>query len=230
MLKKLFQFSNSGCGTAEAASDEPGSANGALTAVPGGEWRQPLGPPDSGSSGSARAGAAQKSAGFEQIYQAAAVKPPRAAYSILQVAEMIDSPHLAGMMPEAKRCALLMALEAAHMDPEQLLQDAILRQRALNDHEDALQERLRGFEAVKADENRAVQADLDRATSQHVARIQTNLDAVAHAQEEFQSWQKRKQQECQRISEAASFCVPQGGASGMHGLAAVLEHASRPRR
>jgi hypothetical protein len=228
MLKRLFQFSSNGHGTTEAAAEESNSSGGVLTAVQGGAWKQATGP-DFGPPETAQGGVCQKFAGFEQIYQSAAVKPPRAAYSILQVADMINSAHLAGMTPEARRCALLMALEAARMDTEELLQDAILRQRALNDHEDSLQERLRGFEAAKGDENRVIQAELDRITSQHVSRIQVNLDAVAQAQDEFQSWQKRKQLECQRISEAASFCVPQNGA-GMHGLAAVLEHASKPRR
>jgi hypothetical protein len=100
----------------------------------------------------------------------------------------------------------------------------------LNDHEDTLQERLRSFEASKAEENRSIQGDLDRITSQHLARIQTNLDAVAHAQDEFQRWQDLKRQECQRISDAASFCVRQSGADGLHGLAAVLEYAAKPRR
>jgi len=229
MLKRLFQFSNNGHGSAEAETEGPGSTNAALAVVPGDEWRQPPRAPDFSSPRTDQAAGAQQS-GFEQIYQAATVKPPRTAYSILQVAEMTNSPHLAGMAPEVRRCALWMALEAAHMDPDQLLQDAMLRQRALNDHEDTLQERLRSFEAAKADDNRAIQAELDRITSQHVARIQTNLDAVAHAQDEFEEWQERKRQECQRISDAASFCVPQPGASGMHGLAAVLEHASKPRR
>ena len=226
MLKRLFQFSSNGNGSAVAESDETGPANGPLTAAPGDEWRQAHRPAEYASA----AGAGQKSAGFEQIYQTAAVKPPRTAYSILQVADMTNSPHLAGMAPEARRCALLMALEAARMDPDQLLQDAMLRQRALNDHEDTLQERLRSFEAAKAEENRAIQGDLDRITSQHLARIQMNLDAVAHAQDDFQAWQELKRQECQRISDAASFCVPQPGAAGLHGLAAVLEHAAKPRR
>jgi predicted phage gp36 major capsid-like protein len=143
---------------------------------------------------------------------------------------MINSPHLAGMSGDVKRCALLMALEAAHVDPDQLLQDAMLRQRALNDHEDSLQERLRAFEAAKAEENRAIQSELDRITSQHLARIQLNLDAVAHAQDDLRNWQESKQSECQRISDAAGFCVPQSGASGLSGLAAVLEQASKPRR
>jgi hypothetical protein len=230
MLKRLFQFSSNGHGSAVATTEENGPASGPLNAAPSDEWRQAQRPVEYGSARTDAAGAGQKSVSFEQIYQTAAVKPPRTAYSILQVAEMTNSPHLAGMAPEARRCALLMALEAAHMDPDQLLQDAMLRQRALNDHEDALQERLRSFEATKAEENRAIQGDLDRITSQHLARIQMNLDAVAHAQDEFQGWQDLKRQECQRISDAASFCVPQPGAAGLHGLAAVLEHASKPRR
>lgn len=229
MLKKLFQFSSNGAGTAEAGSEDAGASGGSPAVAPGSEWRQPSKTQDAGSAGAASP-AAQKSTGFEQIYQAAALKPARGAYSILQVAEMVNSPHLEGMAVDARRCALLMALEAAHMDPDQLLQDAMLRQRALNDHEDALQERLRGFEAGKAEENRAIQAELDRITSQHLVRIQLNLDAVAHAQDEFRGWQERKQRECQRISDAASFCVPQAGATGLNGLAAVLEHASKPRR
>ena len=44
---------------------------------------------------------------FEQIYQNAAVKPPRLNYSILKVSEMLNSSHLSTMSDEAKRCSLL---------------------------------------------------------------------------------------------------------------------------
>jgi hypothetical protein len=124
MLKKFFQFSSNGHGPAVAESEETGPADGPLTVAPGDEWRLAQRPAEHGSARTEAPGAGQKSAGFEQIYQTAAVKPPRAAYSILQVAEMTNSPHLAGMAPEARRCALFMALEAARMDPDQLLQDA----------------------------------------------------------------------------------------------------------
>src|SRR5579871_6762215 len=74
---------------------------------------------------------------FDQIYQTAAVKPPRLSYGILKVAEMMNSPHLSGLSPEARSCSLLMALEAAGAEIEDLLQDAVVRQRALNDYEEA---------------------------------------------------------------------------------------------
>ncbi len=163
---------------------------------------------------------------FEQIYQTAAVKPPRLAYGILKVAEMMNSAHLEGLSPEARRCSLLMALEAAGAEMEDLLQDAVVRQRALNDYEESQRSRLEAFEQTKIEENKKIQQELDRLTAQYLARIQANLDEVAREQDNFRAWQKSKHQESQRITEAAAYCVPQGGAAGMGSLSAVLERAA----
>jgi hypothetical protein len=167
---------------------------------------------------------------FDQIYQSAAAKPPQISYGIPKVMQMVDSPHLVGMTPEAKRCALLMALDAAGAEIEDLLQDAVVRQRALNDYEEKQQDRLREFEAAVAEENRAIQAELDRVTGQYMARIQVNVDEVARQQDNFRAWQKRKQQECHRMTDAVAFLVPQGGANHNSALTAVLERASVARR
>lgn len=165
---------------------------------------------------------------FEQIYQGGAVKPPRLTYGVLKVAEMLNSPHLAGMPPEAKRRALMMALEAGSAKIEDILQDAIVRQRLLTDYEDSRQRDLQNFEAAILEQNRAIQAELDRLTGQYMARMQANLDAVAQTQDNFRVWQKRKQQEAQRIADAAACCVPEGTtpASMGSGLTLVLERAS----
>ncbi len=100
------------------------------------------------------------------------------------------------------------------------------RKRALNDYEDMLLEKLRRFEDSKAAENAQIQADLDRITHEHLSRIQANLDLVARAQDDLRAWQKRKQQEAQRITDAAKYCVPQDAASHDTTLVAVLERAS----
>lgn len=172
---------------------------------------------------------AQNPASFEQIYQNAAVKPPRLSWGILKVAEMVNSEHLAGMSVDARRCSVLMALEAAGAAVEDLLQDAMARQRALNEHEDAQARALKDFEAAKLEENRTIQAELDRLTAQYMSRIQANLDEIASAQDRFRAWQKQKQQESQRIADAAAFCVPPGNANG-NNLTAVLERATAARR
>lgn len=183
----------------------------------------PRTPPASANSGVVTA---PKYGPFDQIYQNAAVKPPRLPYGILKVAEMVNSPHLSAMSPEAKRCSLLMALEAAGAEIEDLLQDAVVRQRALNDYEDGQKVRLKNFEQAKAEDSAKIQADLDRLTTQHLARIQANLDEVKKEQESFRAWQKAKQQESQRITEAAAYCVPQGSGASVSSLTAVLERAS----
>jgi hypothetical protein len=163
---------------------------------------------------------------FDQIYQGGAVKPPRLSYGVLKVAEMLNSPHLGGMPAESKRAALMMALDAGGAKTEDILQDAIVRQRALNDYEEARQRDLQNFEAAIQEQNRAIQEEMDRITSQYMARIQSNLDEVARAQDSFRVWQKRKQQEVQRIAVAADCCVPEYGTSAAAGLTVVLERAS----
>jgi hypothetical protein len=165
---------------------------------------------------------------FEQIYQNSPVKPPRIAYGILKVAAMANSQHLAGMSSEAKRCSLLMALDAAGIEIEDLLQDAVVRQKALNDYEEQQQQKLKDYETAKLEENARIQAELDRVSNQLLSRIQGNLDDIAHEQDKFRAWQRAKQQEAQRITEAATFCVPQGAVGS--GLAEVLERATFARR
>ncbi|MGA3042308.1 MAG: hypothetical protein ABSF54_16115 [Bryobacteraceae bacterium] len=163
---------------------------------------------------------------FEQIYQSGAVKPPRLSYGVLKVAEMLNSSHLCGMPAESKRAALMMALDAGGAKMEDILQDAIVRQRVLNEYEEARQRDLQHFEGAIQEQNRALQAEMERITGQYMARMQSNLDEVARVQDNFRVWQKRKQQEAQRIADAADCCVPENGTHAPAGLTVVLERAS----
>lgn len=166
---------------------------------------------------------------FEQIYQSAVNKLPRIPYNILKVVEMVNSPHLSTMSAEAKRCSLLMALEAAGVAVEDVLQDAVLRQRALTEYEDAQKSRLKHFEQSKSEENAKIQAELEKLTKAHMARMQANLDEIAREQDSFRAWQKSKTQECERLTEAAGYCVPPGSAVSVNNLASVLERATITR-
>jgi len=175
---------------------------------------------------SAPAAAPGRYSSFEQIYQSVINKLPRINYNILKVAEMMISPHLTAMSTEAKRCSLLMALEAAGVAVEDVLQDAVLRQKALSEYEEVQKTRLKSFEQTKADENAKIQAELEKTTKAHMARIQANLDEVAREQDSFRGWQKSKSQECDRLTQAAEYCVPQSNGMGVSSLAAVLERAT----
>jgi hypothetical protein len=167
---------------------------------------------------------------LETIYQDAHIKPSPLGYDILRAAEMAGSPHLEGMSQEAKRNALLMALQAAGVDLNFIVADAISRQRALNDHEDGLFKKLKEFEAEKARDSSRLQAELDRLMAQCKSRIKANLDDVAKEQDEFHAWQKRRHLESQRIVGTAMLLVPPDTASGGDSLAALLDRATSPRK
>ena len=209
MSKRWFQFAGP-----EAEFEEESHRNGAVDrAAERSRDGEPVREPPS---------AAGKFAPFDEIYRNAPVKPPKVAYGILKVAEMVNSPHLAGMSPEAKRGSLLMALDAAGVQLEDLLQDAMVRQRALNDYEEGQHRRLKEFEAAKDKENEDIQAEVDRIRAVHADRIQSNLDEVARQEDNFRAWRKRKQQESELIAEAATFCAPPGNTNNTGSLAASL--------
>ena len=75
-------------------------------------------------------------------------------------------------------------------------------------------------------------AEMERLTSEYMSRIQANSDRVAQEQDNLRGWQKRKQIESQRITDAATFCVPQGNGSNVNSssLGAVLERVNLSRR
>jgi hypothetical protein len=167
---------------------------------------------------------------LETIYRDAHIKPSPLGYDILRAAQMAASPRLAAMSPEAKRNALLMAFEAAGVDLNFIVADAISRQRALNDYEDVLLKQLMEFEAAKAADSSRLQLELERLTAQCQSRLKENLDEVTGQQEQFHAWQLRRQQESQRIVGTAILLVPPDTASGGDSLAALLDRAAMPRK
>jgi hypothetical protein len=219
MLKRWFDFSSNGNGYHEPA----------VAAMQAGESADPPRPaPSPKKEVDVAVEPPKPSSEFDQIYQRAGVRG-QAACGILKVVDMVQSPHLAGMSPEGKRCAVRMALDAVGATVEGVLQDGVIRQGVLNDYEKEQQEKLRRFEETKAEENRKLQAELDRLTHDFLQRMQSAMDEVSREQDQFRAWQKRKQQEMQRIAEAAALCVPESMGSGGHGLSAVLERACAVR-
>jgi hypothetical protein len=147
--------------------------------------------------------------GFDEIYHSAGIKGPRLGYTIGKVIEMLHSEHIKALPPEMKRSSLLMALEAAGVQVDEVLQDATLRQRSITSYEAIQRKHLEEYEARKAQENCAIQAEAERVAAEYAARIAGNLDEVAREKESFRKWQSKKQQEAQAIADAVALCVTQ---------------------
>ncbi len=156
--------------------------------------------PDSGAS---------KLLNFDDIYRRSTFKSNNkmAEWHILKIADMLNSDHLRGLSPAAKHSALMMALEAGGIAVEDMLQDAVQRQRVLNEFEESQLRRLQEIETLKLRENERLNGEMETLCSKYRARIASGVEEIEREHRSFREWQERKEHEQLRIAEAASACV-----------------------
>jgi hypothetical protein len=220
MFRKLFQAS----ATSEIDDSHDESLGALAENLQKSETRAPEPPPAAPVSMAAHPGLGRFES-FDDIYRSGPANKVNLAYDILKVARMLESPHISTLSVESKRGSLMMALEAAGVDPKDILQDAMVRQRALSDYEEGQQKKMRDFESYKAEQNRKLQEELDQINADFLARIQANVNEVAKQQDALRAWQKTKQAQLASISEACSYLAPSDVAS--NNLAAALDRAAR---
>ena len=112
-------------------------------------------------------------AGFDEIYQAAEIQPPAHGYTIMKIADMLHSERIRTLPAEVKKSSVLLALDAAGVKIEEVIEDAVKRDRALDGFERVQQKALNeSGKPLKMQENQQIQADMDRLVQEHKARIQ----------------------------------------------------------
>jgi hypothetical protein len=149
----------------------------------------------------------KNAASFEEIYSAAEIPPPPHGYSIMKVAEMLRSEHIRNLPREVKRSSILVALDASGAALQDVIEDAVRRDRALDTFERVQQRSVEELESRKRQENDAIQAEIDRVINEQRARIQANQEEVAKEKERFFAWRLKKQEEEQKIADAVSYFV-----------------------
>ena len=141
---------------------------------------------------------------FDEIFAAAEIRTPDHGYTIFKVADMLASDYIRNLPLEVKRSSVLVALEAAGVKVQEIVEDAVRRDKALDTFERVQQKALDALDARKAEENRQIQAELDRVVADHKARMEANTAEVQKEKERFYGWLLRKQQEEQRIADAVA--------------------------
>lgn len=144
---------------------------------------------------------------YDDIYHAAGILGPQAGYGIHKVLEMLNSDRIRDLAPEIKRASVLMAIEAAGASADEVLQDAMRRQHALDSYEAGQQKQIEEFESRKTRENAQIQTEMERVTAHYAERIQRNQEQIAQEKEALRNWQMAKQHESQRIAEVMSLCM-----------------------
>lgn len=144
---------------------------------------------------------------LNEIYTAADIAPPPHGYTVLKVAEMLQSVHIKDLPAEVRKSSVLVALDAAGVKVQQIVEDAVRRDKALDTFERLQQKQVEDFEAAKLEENRKHQADVDRLMADLKLKMEANQKAIAQRKEAFQAWRIQKQLEEQRIADAVGHFV-----------------------
>ncbi|HET7291126.1 MAG TPA: hypothetical protein VFM88_01750 [Vicinamibacteria bacterium] len=138
-------------------------------------------------------------ADFAAVYGEAGIELPVHGYGVDKVAEMLDSKRLASLNREVKAAAVMAALEAAGVAVRDVIQDAVLRDKALDAFE-AAKER----EAKEARQNneariQSLQQELDALLQKISAEIEGLKKASEDAEKAFAALHERKLKEEERL-------------------------------
>lgn len=162
---------------------------------------------------------------FEDIYRAAEIKPPSHGYTVFKVGEMFKNEHIRDLPPEIKRSSVLLALETAGVKLQEVIEDAVRRDKALDAFERIRRKAADELESRKTEENRQVQAEMERMLAEFRAKVQANNDTIAREKEKLNSWLKEKQQEEQKIADTIAYFVSANPIS----VGAVSETDTKPK-
>lgn len=208
--KKWYEYFVTVEGQSPAAAPPAGDAAGEIARIAA-QMQAPVAaappPPPAKFEKTVATVAAGELATFEDIYGAAEIKAPAHGYSILKIADMLNSQHIRQLPAEVKKGSILVALDAAGVRLEDIIQDGIRRDQALDAFERVRNKSVEELETRKLEENRRIQADLDKYVAEQKARLQANLEEVAKQKESFGSWRIQKQLEEQRIADCVSYFV-----------------------
>jgi hypothetical protein len=141
------------------------------------------------------------------VYESAKIGSPAHGYTVLKVAQMLESDHLQALPPEVKRKSILVALDAAGVRVDEIVEDAVRRDRALDTFERVLEKHLDQLRAQTDAENRQIEEEIARRAAELRARVDENRKKVEQEEREFLAWRTRKQQEEARIADAVGYFV-----------------------
>jgi hypothetical protein len=197
-------------------TDEPGEAAGQRTqpGVPGGGAPAVAPPPrrvadvaQAASADPSFAGPITTAVDLGEVYASAQIAAPPHGYTVLKVAEMLGSEHIAALPPDVKRKSVMVALDAAGVKVTDIVEDAVRRDRALDTFERVLQKHVDDARAEVAAENARLEDEINQRVAELRARIDENARRVTAEEQELLAWQTRKQQEEATIAEAVSYFV-----------------------
>jgi hypothetical protein len=144
---------------------------------------------------------------FGAVYEEARIELPLHGYGVDKVAEMLQSKRLQTLGREVKATAVMAALEAAQVPVRDVLQDAVLRDRALDAFELAKEREVKELRAEAERRIQAIKEEIESLLKAKNAELESLKKAAEAAQEAFGKLQVRKRREEERLYDVVAHFV-----------------------
>jgi hypothetical protein len=146
-------------------------------------------------------------ADFARVYDEAGIEPPTHGYGVEKVSELLENKRLAALPREVKASAVLAALEAAGVPIRDVIQDAVLRDKALDAFEAAKQRELQELRARSQARITQLQGELDELVKKIGAEIESLKRGGEAAEQALQALLERKRREEERLHGIVSHFI-----------------------
>ena len=165
---------------------------------------------------------------FAAVYKEAGIALQPHGYGIDRVSEMLQGKRLAALGREVRATAVLAALEAARVDVQDVIEDGIRRDKALDAFEAAKEREMVERKAHNEERMGSLRKDLDELLRKINAEIEKLKQESAEAEAAFSQLQVRKRQEEQRLFDVVAHFV-EGANPISTGPGAAAPPATGPR-
>ena len=147
---------------------------------------------------------------FAAVYEEAGIALPPHGYGFDKVAEMLGSKRLASLGREVKAAAVMAALEAAAVPLREVIQDAVLRDKALDAFESAKEREVHEMRARNETRIESLKAEMEGL----LRKINVEMEKLKRESEEagqaFARLQERKRREEGRLHDVVAQFIEGG--------------------
>lgn len=144
---------------------------------------------------------------FAAVYKEAGIALPPHGYGVDRVSEMLSGKRLAALPRDVKANAVLAALEAARVDVQDVIEDGIRRDKALDAFEASKERELVEKKAAAEARVQSLRKDLDELARKINAEIEKLKQEAAEAETAFAQLQVKKRREEQRLHDVVAHFV-----------------------
>ena len=144
---------------------------------------------------------------FAAVYKEAGITLPPHGYGVDRVAEMLQGKRLGTLSREVKATAVLAALEAARVDVQDVIEDGVRRDKALDSFEAAKERELVERKAGNEARVTSLRKDLDELLRKINSEIEKLKQESQEAEAAFSQLQVRKRQEEARLHDVVAHFV-----------------------